>query len=110
MPDVRRMHNRLMRHSFVNAPSLCVGRQKGRRQPRKHGVSFGEAATAFEDSLSITVPDPDHSTREARFVLIGRSRSRHLVVVAHVERDEIIRIISARPASRQERVTYEEGQ
>jgi uncharacterized DUF497 family protein len=77
---------------------------------RKHGVSFAEAATAFEDPLSITVPDPDHSRGEERFILIGRSRQQHLVVVAHVERDETIRIISARPASRLERLTYEEAE
>ena len=84
--------------------------RKAEANLRKHGVSFGEAATAFEDPLSITVPDPDHSAGEARFILIGRSRQQHLVVVAHVERDETIRIISARPASRRERVAYEEGQ
>lgn len=77
---------------------------------RKHGVSFAEAATAFGDSLSITVSDPDHSANEARFVLIGRSTQQHLVVIAHVERGETIRIISARPASRRERKTYEEGE
>ncbi|MFL5617972.1 MAG: BrnT family toxin [Gemmatimonadaceae bacterium] len=83
---------------------------KARANQRKHGVSFGEAATAFEDPLSITVPDPDHSTREDRFILIGRSRQQRLVVVAHVERDETIRIISARAASRRERTAYEEAQ
>jgi uncharacterized protein len=83
---------------------------KAKTNLRKHGVSFGEAASAFEDPLSITVSDPDHSAREDRFVLIGRSRQQHLVVVAHVERDETIRIISARAASPRERVTYEEGQ
>jgi len=77
---------------------------------RKHGVSFAEAVTAFEDPLSVTVPDPDHSAVEERFVLIGRSHQQHLVVVAHVERDETIRIISARPASRLERLTYEEAE
>jgi uncharacterized DUF497 family protein len=76
---------------------------------RKHGVSFGEAATAFGDPLSITIADPDHSVAEQRFILIGRSRNDHLVVVAYVERGETIRIISARPASRRERITYEEG-
>lgn len=75
----------------------------------KHGVSFGEAATAFADPLSRTIADPDHSADEARFVLIGRSRLQRLVVVAHVERDETIRIISARPATRRERLAYEEG-
>ena len=83
---------------------------KAKTNLRKHGVSFGEAATAFEDPLSITVPDPDHSARESRFILIGRTRQEHLVVVAHIERDETIRIISARAASRRERTAYEEGQ
>jgi uncharacterized DUF497 family protein len=72
-------------------------------------VSFAEAASAFEDPLSVTVPDPLHSESEERFVLIGLSRKRHLVVVAHVERGDIIRIISARIASRAERRIYEEG-
>jgi uncharacterized protein len=76
---------------------------------RKHGVSFWDAASAFEDPLSITIPDPLHSETEERFVLIGVSRKQHLVVVAHVERGDIIRIISARIASRAERLTYEEG-
>ena len=76
---------------------------------RKHGVSFGEAASAFEDPLSVTIPDPLHSQPEERFILIGVSRNQHVVVVAHVERGDTIRIISARIASREERRTYEEG-
>ena len=76
---------------------------------RKHGISFGEAATAFGDPLSVTIPDPDHSDDEDRFLLIGRSARQHLVVVAHVERGDVIRIISARAASRRERSAYEEG-
>jgi uncharacterized protein len=76
---------------------------------RKHGVSFVEAASAFEDPLSVAIPDPLHSESEERFILIGSSKKRHLVVVAHVERGDIIRIISARIASRAERRTYEEG-
>jgi uncharacterized DUF497 family protein len=75
---------------------------------RKHGVGFPEAATAFADPHSITIADPDHSAGEERFVLIGQSDRRRLVVVAHVERGDLIRIISARPASRRERNTYEE--
>ena len=76
---------------------------------RKHGVSFEEAATAFGDPLSLTTRDPDRSLDEERFILIGRSSSQLLVVVVHVERDDIIRIISARPASRRERVLYEKA-
>ena len=75
---------------------------------RKHGVGFPEAATAFTDPHSITIADPDHSVGEERFVLIGQSARRRLVVVAHVGRGDLIRIISARLASRRERKTYEE--
>jgi uncharacterized DUF497 family protein len=75
---------------------------------RKHRVGFSEAATAFADPLSITIPDPDHSVGEERFILIGQSDRRRLVVVAHVERGELIRIVSARLATRRERKIYEE--
>ncbi|HEX4627291.1 MAG TPA: BrnT family toxin [Gemmatimonadales bacterium] len=77
---------------------------------RKHRVSFPEAATAFGDALSITIPDPDHSVGEERFLLIGLTERGRLVVVAHRERGDEIRLISARPATRGERTTYEEGQ
>ena len=73
---------------------------------RKHLVSFMEAATAFADPLSITIPDPDHSVGEERFVLMGLSNRDRLLVVAHVERGDLIRIISARLATRRERKTY----
>jgi uncharacterized DUF497 family protein len=74
----------------------------------KHAVSFEEAVTAFRDPFSITIPDPDHSTDEHRYLLIGLSRTRRLLVVAHAERGDSIRIISARLASRREREAYEE--
>lgn len=54
----------------------------------KHGVSFEEAATAFGDALSMTIPDPLHSEGETRFLLIGMTRARRIVVVAHTERDK----------------------
>ena len=76
---------------------------------RKHGVAFAEATTAFGDPLSLTIPDPDHSEDEGRFLLIGRSTRQHLVVVAHVERGDTVRLISARPATRRERIVYEES-
>jgi uncharacterized protein len=75
---------------------------------RKHGVSFEEAATAFADPLSLTIKDPDHSVGEERFVLLGHSYRLRLVVVAHTETGERIRIISARLASALERTAYEE--
>jgi uncharacterized protein len=74
----------------------------------KHGVSFEEAATVFRDPLSATTPDPDHSVDEERFVTFGVSTSGRLLVVAHADRDDTIRIISARPATPGERTIYEE--
>ncbi|RAM50869.1 MAG: BrnT family toxin [Hapalosiphonaceae cyanobacterium JJU2] len=75
----------------------------------KHGVSFQEAATVFNDPLSVTFPDPDHSIGENRYVIIGISRFGQLLVVAHTDRGEKVRIISVRKATRQERRFYEEG-
>jgi hypothetical protein len=66
------------------------------RQPRTSESpesSFAEAATAFADPLSITIPDPDHSADENRFILVGTTHCLLLVVVAHVERGGTIRII-----------------
>ena len=82
-------------------------RKAGANQ-RKHRVGFPEAATAFDDLLSVTIPDPDHSVEEQRFLLLGLSNRRRLLVVAFSERGEAIRIISARRANRRERRTYEE--
>lgn len=76
---------------------------------KKHRVSFQEAATVLEDPLSTTFPDEAHSTGERRFVTIGASARRRLLVVAHTERNDTIRIISARPATRRERGFYEQG-
>ncbi len=77
---------------------------------RKHGVSFDEASTAFGDPLSITIADPEHSDDETRFLLVGQSALRRMLVVIHAElSDADIRLISARLAGRRERRTYEEG-
>jgi hypothetical protein len=76
---------------------------------RKHGVSFDEAASVFLDPLSATGEDPDHSLEEKRFVTFGMSSSGCLLVVAHVDRDDAIRIITARLATRAERKPYEEA-
>lgn len=76
---------------------------------RKHGVSFEEAVTALEDPLAVTYRDPDHSEVEFRFLTFGLSSTGRILVVAHTERDEAIRLISARPATRSERHAYEEG-
>lgn len=75
---------------------------------RKHGVSFEEASTVFRDVLSATGSDPDHSVAERRFVTFGNSNQNRLLVVAHIEEGDGIRIISARRVTRQERKIYEE--
>lgn len=75
----------------------------------KHGVSFEEAATVFRDTLSVTGLDPDHSINEERLVIFGVSTSGRLLVVAHTERGDTIRIISARTTTPTERKIYEEG-
>ena len=82
---------------------------KAETNEQRHGVSFDEAATAFGDPLSITIPDLDHSDDEDRFVLLGETYQGRLVVVVHTERSERIRLISARLATRRERRSYEEG-
>jgi hypothetical protein len=73
----------------------------------KHGVSFEEASTAFGDPLSLTRADPDHSIRENRFILVGLTHRGRLVVVAHVERGDTVRLFSARLPTRREQKSYE---
>jgi uncharacterized DUF497 family protein len=75
----------------------------------KHGVSFAEAATAFGDPLSAVIADPAHDEDEHRWILLGMTFRARLVVVAHAERGENIRLISARLATRRERSDYEQG-
>jgi uncharacterized DUF497 family protein len=81
---------------------------KGQSNLRKHKVSFEEAATALMDPLAGTGCDPDHSVGEERFVTFGVSERGRLVVVAHSEADDILRIISARVATKEESKIYEE--
>ena len=77
---------------------------------KRHRVSFNEAAGVLEDTLSTTFPDAEHSTEEQRFVTIGASHRGRVLVVAHTERNDTIRIISARRATRRERDFYEQGE
>ena len=76
----------------------------------KHRVSFEEAATVLADPLTLTIPDPLHSGTEQRFVTMGTSYRRRMLVVVHVDRGDRIRIISARKATRRERQVYEESE
>ena len=82
---------------------------KARANVRKHGVTFEEAATAFLDDLAVPYADPAHHDR---FILIGMSLQSNLVLVVFAERagGNVVRIISARRATRRERRAYEEGE
>jgi hypothetical protein len=81
---------------------------KASRNRRKHRVSFHEAATVFGDPLAVTYPDPDHSESEQRFMTVGMSSAGRLLIVAHADRNENVRIISARKTTQAEREYYEE--
>jgi uncharacterized protein len=82
--------------------------RKAETNVSKHDVDFEEASTVFRDEGSITIGDPEHSWGEARYLILGTSARGRILVVAHTERGERIRIISARRATRPERRKYEE--
>ncbi len=81
---------------------------KAEANVRKHGVTFDEASTVFGDPLNLLMADPDHSLDEERYLLLGMSNRRMLLVVTFAERPPRTRLISARRATRQERRRYEE--
>lgn len=83
---------------------------KNRVNQRKHGVSFEEAKTVFYDEQAIEFPDPDHSREEDRFLMLGLSRRLRVLIVCHCfrEDDAVIRILSARKATKKERERYDQ--
>lgn len=83
--------------------------EKAAKNLRIHKVSFDEAATVFSDKFSKTVYDPSHSLYEDRYITNGMSNRSRLLMVAHTERDNRIRIISARELTSNERYGYETG-
>lgn len=84
--------------------------KKANSNAQKHGVDFREASTVFEDPLSVTFADPDHSEREQRFLIIGMSALGRVLVIAHTESGDTVRIVSARAATPRERRFYEEDE
>ncbi len=82
---------------------------KARVNLEKHGVSFEEAATVFRDPLFLVFSDPDHSIEEARFLIVGESSERRVLIVSYTDRESAIRLVSAREATKKEQRTYEEG-
>jgi len=81
---------------------------KAARNVKKHGVDFTEAASVFLDPLAVTYQDPDRSEGERRYITAGESTRRRVILVSHLDRDDRIRIISARKATRKEAHAYRE--
>ena len=82
--------------------------EKDQQNQAKHGVSFQEVSTVFGDPFALTIDDPDHSVGENQFLTTGYSDLQRLIIVAHTDRDERIRIINAREVTATERHVYEE--
>jgi uncharacterized protein len=83
--------------------------EKAKKNHRIHGITFDEASTVFSDPLSLIIYDPLHSEAEDRFIIIGKSFKNRLLVIVHVDREDRIRIISARKATQKERRHYEKN-
>lgn len=83
---------------------------KAARNLKKRRISFAEASTVFYDPLAKTIADPDHSITEHRELTIGESHTGRLLIVSHTQRQDRIRIISARIPTRSERRQYEEDE
>jgi uncharacterized DUF497 family protein len=83
--------------------------EKDLRNQKKHGISFDEAKTVFNDPRSITIADEQHSDKEDRYLDIGLSAQGRLIVVSYTERGANIRIISSRKATKSERKDYEKA-
>ncbi|HEV2863361.1 MAG TPA: BrnT family toxin [Pyrinomonadaceae bacterium] len=83
--------------------------EKGAANLKKHGVSYEEAATVFDDPLYVDFYDPDHSYDEHRYIIIGQSGRGRLLAVSYAERGNTLRLISSREATPAERKAYEEG-
>jgi len=84
-------------------------RRKAASNLRKHGVSFDEALTVFRDPLARIFDDEDHSMREACEIIIGHSMKQRLLVISFVDRQEAVRLVNARKATRREREDYEKS-
>ena len=103
------VQNRTHLRGCGNTMNFEWNRQKSQISLKKHGISFEEAKTVFDDPLYVDFYDPDHSDDEHRYLIIGRSHKGHLLIVSYTERDDMLRLISARKTTRKERKAYENG-
>lgn len=85
------------------------GKKKAAENVAKHGVSFDEAKSVFDDPLYVDFYDPDHSIGEHRFIMLGESDQGRFLMVSYTERGDTIRLISARELTPAERRQYEQG-
>jgi uncharacterized DUF497 family protein len=92
------------------SPQFEWNEAKAHLNLQKHGITFEEARTVFDDPLFITFLDENHSDDEDCYITIGQSQNRTLLLIAHAERLGRIRIISARKATRYEQRFYEEAE
>jgi len=83
--------------------------EKAELNLKKHGVSFDEAKTVFDDLFNVDFFDPKHSADENRFIIVGQSENERILIVSYTERDDKIRIINARKVTPKERRDYEYG-
>lgn len=83
--------------------------QKAKSKLSKHGISFEEAQTVFDDPLYVDFYDPDHSEDEDRYIIVGESLNSRVLLVSYTERGDKIRLISARQVTKQELLAYQEG-
>jgi uncharacterized protein len=93
----------------MSLPGFEWNDEKALANLRKHGVSFIEASTVFDDPNCLIMDDENHSIGEVRFLILGYSKAYRLLLVVHCDRKNNVRIISARPATFSERRAYEEG-
>ncbi|MGI0480679.1 BrnT family toxin [Geminocystis sp. CENA526] len=84
-------------------------KQKAKLNLSKHGISFEEAQTVFDDPLYVDFYDPDHSEDEDRYIIVGESSNSRVLLVSYTERGNKIRLISARQVTKQELMAYREG-
>lgn len=101
------MNGRRDRLYLLDGMFFAWDTEKALLNVQKHGVTFEEVASVFSDREARIYGDPDHSDEESRFLLVGTSSRRRLLIIASVERGERVRLISARRVTKRERLDYE---
>jgi len=95
---------------MIEVVGFAWDEKKAQSNVRKHGITFDEALSVFDDIYARLIPDPDHSQKEERFILLGLSQKSRILTVVHcyIDEEDIIRIISARKSTKPEQKQYKE--